>query len=277
MASRKKSGPVGLTPVSPRHWFFTASVLLLLMLSLTLMGMQKSGNPTVLRLRTQIMDMSAPVLSTVASPFSAVSEIGVWFSEMTDLRAQNVALKNENLQLLEWQSLAKSMQAENASLKQLLNVVSTQKNHYISARMVSDITGPYVRSALLGAGSEQGIKKDQAVISERGLIGRVIEVGQSSARVLLLSDINSRVPVMLETSREKGILAGDSDGSVKLTYLTADANVPGERIVTSGDGGMFPQGLAVGALTETEKNSLSVQLFADPARAEYVTVIDFAL
>lgn len=278
MAVRRKTGPVGLAPVAPRHWFFRASMLMLLTVSAALIVMSRSGNPAAQRLRESLMDASAPVLAAAASPMNAVAGVGEWFGELARLRAENIALKNENRELLQWQSAAKAMEAENASLKELMHVVASRKSNYITARIVSDLGGPYVHSALLAGGAEQGIRKDQPVINERGLIGRVIETGKTSARVLLLSDMNSRVPVMMESSREKGILSGSSDGAPRLTYLPADTHIEaGERIVTSGDGGVFPQGIAVGIVESVEKNGIRVQLFADPGRAEFVSVVDYAL
>jgi rod shape-determining protein MreC len=277
MAS-KKTGSLHLTAMPARHWFYRASVIMMMTFAAVMLMMSKTGNPAIVKLRTSIADIVAPVLAVAASPMNAVADIGAWFGEMADLHARNIALSNENRQLLQWQAVAKRMEAENASLRSLLNVVVAPNNRYITARIVSDLGGPYAHSALLGAGSEQGVAKDQAVINENGLIGRVIETGKTSARVLLLGDMNSRIPVMIEGSHEKGILAG-SDGRLPvLTYLAKDSTIAvGDRIVTSGDGGVFPRGIAVGIVSLIEKDTIAVQLFADPAQAEYVSIVDYSL
>lgn len=278
MASRRKTGSVGITPVAPRHWLLRASLLLMITASVVLVVMGRQGNPTVAQWRTQAMDVVTPVLAAAASPMEALSGIGEWFGEMADLRAQNLALKNENRKLLEWQAAAKSLEAENNALRQIVKAAPAGKKHYITARIVSDLGGPYVQAALLAAGVDHGVAKNQAVVNERGLIGRVVETGMTSSRVLLLGDVNSRVPVMMETTREKGMLAGSSSGVPRLTYLPVDSSVAaGDRIVTSGDGGMFPQGIPVGVVQAVDKDGASVQLFADPARAEFVTIIDYRM
>jgi rod shape-determining protein MreC len=134
-----------------------------------------------------------------------------------------------------------------------------------------------VHSALVNGGSSSGIKKDEAVTDEDGLLGRVISTGAGSARVLLLSDINSHVPVMAEHTQEKSILSGNNTDWPMLTYLPANSKIEvGERIVTSGDGGIFPPNVPVGVVTAIEDGKVKVQLFADVAKAEYVSVIDYA-
>ena len=111
----------------------------------------------------------------------------------------------------------------------------------LPARIVSDFGGPYLHAALINGGTQQGISPDLAVVSQHGLVGRVVESGKTSSRVLLLNDINSRVPVIAETTREKSILAGSNGGMPTLAYLAANSKIAvGERIVTSGDGGVFP-------------------------------------
>jgi len=243
-----------------------------------LLVMSKTNNPGVIRLRTAITDAVTPVLSVAAAPMDAIYHAGTWVADMSRLRAENVALKNQNIELLQWQSAAKQLANENKSLQGLLRVVPSYKNSYITARVVADMGGPYVHSALLGAGGDSGIKKDQAVISDSGLLGRIIDVGANSSRVLLLGDINSRVPVMAERTHEKSILIGNNSDWPTLSYLAADSKIEaGDRIVTSGDGGVFPKDIPVGVVTSVDKGIVKVQPFVDPPSAEYVSVIDFSL
>jgi rod shape-determining protein MreC len=170
------------------------------------------------------------------------------------------------------------MEVENRSLRELLKVVPTKQSNYITARIVSDMSGPYVRSALIGGGAQAGMKKNQAVINEHGLVGRVVEVGDNTARVLLLADINSRIPVVAETSGEKTILVGNNNDLPTLSYLSPSSMIAvGERIVTSGDGGVFPRGLPVGVVTKVEKGVVHVQPFVDPSRMEYISAVDYTL
>lgn len=282
MPNRKNRQPIrtiaSVVAMPSRQWTGRASVLIMVAVSLALMVMSQTNSSFTTRLRTAIIDTLTPVISTVSAPLDTIANAGSWFSEMAQIRSNNIALKNANAQLLQWQTAAKEMQAENASLRELLKVIPSKKNNYITARMVSDMSGPFVRSALIGAGSDSGIKKNQAVINERGLIGRVVDVGSNSSRILLLTDINSRVPVIAETSREKTILVGSNDDSPTLSYLSPNSNIKiGERIITSGDGGIFPRGVAVGVVTSIENNVVKVQPLVDSGSVEFVSVVDYQL
>lgn len=258
-------------------WLRRAFLLFLTATGLVLLFMSKAGSPAAEKLRTSILDIVTPVISVAASPFDAMSSAGDWVVSFVHTRSENIALKNQNLQLLQWQVQAKQMEAENQSLKGLLKVVPAQKYAYITARLVAESGGPFTHSALLAAGSRDGVKRDQAVLSEKGLIGRVVEAGKSSARVLLLSDINSRVPVISERTREKSMLTGTGSTLPVLNYLAATHGLEiGDRLATSGDGGIFPAGLPVGVVVEVSGSAVVVQPFADINRAEYVSAVDYS-
>lgn len=276
--SSKKNRTAHLTAVTPRGLTTRVSVVFLSLVSASLMVMSSTGSQSASHIRTTIMDLLTPAITVASKPLNAVASAGGWVSDMINLRGENIALKNTNAQLLQWQALAKSMEAENNSLRALMHVVPSSKNNYITARIVTDMSGPYVRSALIGGGKEHGIKKEQAVISERGLVGRVVETGDTSSRVLLLSDINSRIPVMSESSREKTILVGNNNDLPSLSYIDANSSIAvGERIITSGDGGIFPRGIEVGVVSEIKDGVIRVQPFVDASKIEYVSVIDYSL
>lgn len=275
MANKKIRSSNLLLP--SKQWFYRVSLIMLITFGMALVIMSKTNNPAVAKLRTHITDAVTPVLSVAASPMSAIHNFGAWIGEVVNMRAENVALKNENIQLLAWQAKAKAMEAENQSLRALLNVVPAQKSGYITVRVVSDLGGPYVHSALINGGALNGIKKDQAAISENGLLGRVVDVGSSSARILLLNDINSRVPVIAERTHEKSILIGNNTDAPTLSYLASETKIRvGERIITSGDGGVFPAGIPVGIVTSVEKGVVKVQPYVDTTTVQYVSIVDYA-
>ena len=255
-----------------------ATFLLLATAGISLVVMGKTGNPIVGKLRMGLADAVAPVLSVAARPIDAVMDAGRWFSEMAALRQENIALKNQNINLRQWQLRAQAMEEEDKALRKLLKVVPPRTAAYITAPVVSDVGGPYVHAALLAGGTETGIEKDRAVINESGLVGRVIEAGANSARVLLLRDINSRVPVMAESANEKSILMGNNAELPTLSYLSVNSRIAvGDRIVTSGDGGVYPKGIAVGKVVSTEGGVVKVQPFVDATRLDFVTVVDSSI
>ncbi|MGE0754179.1 MAG: rod shape-determining protein MreC [Alphaproteobacteria bacterium] len=274
----KKARALSQTAVQPTgRRYARSSIALVVALSLLLLAMHKTGNPALARLRMHVTDALVPVLTILGQPFSAVQSAAEWTAEMVALRQENVRLKNENVHLLQWQAAAREMEVENQSLRSLLKTVPAAKQQYITARIVSDMGGPYMHAALINAGSQAGVKSDQAVVASEGLLGRVVEAGHTSARVLMLSDINSRIPVMVEGSREKSILSGTGMPLPSLSYLPAGTRISsGERVVTSGDGGVFPPGIPVGQVVIAEDGAMYVQPFADPAKTSFVRTIEFS-
>jgi rod shape-determining protein MreC len=156
----------------------------------------------------------------------------------------------------------------------MLNFVPERGASFAAARVIGDSGGVFVRSVLINGGMVDGIQKGDAVVNGDGLIGRVAESGRRSGRVLLLSDLNSRIPVVGEKSRVRAILAGDNSPLPRLDFLPPNPGLNvGDRIVTSGHGGVFPAGLPIGRITSIGDSDIRVEPFADFYRLEYVRII----
>lgn len=273
---KSKSFTQQLSFLPPKYVVYRASLVFMAVASVSLLVMSRSENSAASHLRLAINDAITPVVSAVSAPLNFIASIGNWAGEMATLRTENIALKNANLELMKWQSAAKDLADENESLRALTNAVADKKSKYVSARIIAETGGAYVRAALVNGGSSNGIKKNQPVISEKGLVGRIIEVGESSSRALLVSDINSRIPVIAEDSREKTILVGNNNELPTLSYIPANSSIKvGERIVTSGDGGIFPRGIAVGIVESVDKGVVSVRPFVNSVNGEYVSIVDY--
>lgn len=226
-------------------------------------------------MRTMLTDMMTPVLSAVSKPFLVTAEFIGGVSGISELRAENARLEAENVRLRDWYQTALMLQSENHSLRELLNLELDPAHKYVSTRVIADTGNAYVHSVLVAQGTNAGIQKGQAVLAEEGMIGRIIETGKNSARVLLLTDFNSRVPVLIEGSRQRAILAGNNDTLPLLKHLPPDGEVAeGMRIVTSGHGGIFPPGLPIGRIVKTDNGQYAVKPFADMGRVTYVRVVD---
>lgn len=257
-----------------RHTVSRAGQVLMLTVLLGGVVMGQNGNPYVLRLQTQLMDIVVPVLQFAAAPFEAMDRGAQKLAGWTNVYGENQKLRDENQMLLQWQERAKLMQAENHSLRELLQVVPDRKQSFITASIVSDHGSSLSHVALINAGSEAGIAKDRAVIASHGLIGRVVEVSPSNARVMLLTDLSSRIPVMNERTREKMILVGKGSELPALSYVGASSKIAvGDRIITSGDGGVFAKAIQVGTVESVASSGIRVALFANVSDAEYVSVV----
>ncbi|MSP67595.1 MAG: rod shape-determining protein MreC [Alphaproteobacteria bacterium] len=226
-------------------------------------------------LRTSVTDLVAPVQNVVARPAAATAQMVDHVQGLFRLYQENELLRQENDRLLAWQAVARRLDGENQALRTLLAVAADAHTSFVSTRVIADPGGAFVRTLLVNAGERDGVAKGQAAVNHEGLVGRVIEAGQRSARVLLITDLNSRIPVVLESTRDHAILVGDNTDRLKLLYLPANVvPAPGERIVTSGQGGMIPPGIPIGRVTGRADGQPVVEPFVRWNRVEFVSLLN---
>ena len=250
--------------------------LALIAATFALMMLGKADVVVLERIRTVAADAVTPILDALSRPAATISELAERVHEIAAVDAENVRLRAENERLLNWQHVARELAAENTQLKSLLNMAAPPAQTFMTARVVADAGGAFVRSVLVNAGERDGIKKGEVAITGDGLVGRVITVGERSSRVLLLTDLNSRIPVELENSREQAVLAGDNTDLPQLVHLAERVPVTvGDRVVTSGRAGAFPPGLPVGVVTSVNESDIRVQPYISWSRLEFVRVVDF--
>jgi len=260
-----------------KAWVQRFAFVLLLLTAFALMLLSKAETVVAERARTLIVDQLTPVLVALGRPVEAIQNTIGTVNGLFYVRAENARLLEENARLKQWLAYARELQVENTALRAELGYVADPEPRFITARVVADPGSAFVHSVLINAGTRQAIRRGQPVMAEGGLIGRITEVGRRSARVLLVTDINSRIPVILESNGDRGVLAGDNSARPRLLYLPAGAGVaPGGRIVTSGHGGVFPPGLAVGTVASVGADGeVRVLPAIDYARLARVRVLDF--
>jgi rod shape-determining protein MreC len=250
------------------------ALLFLIIAAFAIMLLGKADTLVVERARSGVVDAVAPVMDALSRPIATVSEGVDRVDRFFSVYEENAQLREQNARLLEWQSAALALAAENSTFRKMLNFVPERGASFAAARVIGDSGGAFVRSVLINGGTVDGIQKGDAVVNGNGLIGRIAESGRRSGRVLLVSDLNSRIPVVGEKSRVRAILAGDNSPSPKLAFLSPNAQLEvGDRIVTSGHGGVFPAGLPVGRISSIGDGGIRVQPFADFYRLEYVRII----
>ncbi len=234
-----------------------------------------SVNPqTAQGIRLSVNDLAAPLLGAISAPIHEAALFVRNVTGLAELQAENMRLTQENMRLREWYQAAQLYQSENHALRDLLNLKAEMPKSYITARVLVDSGNAFARSLLVAGGQKDGVEKGQAVISGSGAVGRIIEAGDEVSRILLLSDINSRVPVMIEGTGTHAILAGQNDDQPRLERLPSGYKPEeGARVMTSGVGGLYPQGLPVGRVQETDQG-LRVMLYANPSQLLYVRVIE---
>ena len=253
------------------------SLALLFILSISAIIISKVDSPITNDIRTKALDFASPVIGTMSSPVSFVSNINESFQSYLFVHSKNEQLAKENEQLKTKLINLSGYKYENERLKELLNYTEKLKYKYISAKVVGNTSGPFYSSIIIDAGLKHNVKKGQAVVNESGLIGRIIEVGEKSSRVLLLTDINSNIPVITSRSREPAIMSGNNNDTPRLLYLPNEAKTNEMEIVmTSGDGDVYPYGLHVGVVKISPNGARYVQPFVEMHKLEHLSVIDYS-
>jgi len=275
----KLRGGSALRLASAKAWLQRFTFVLLLGAAVALMILGRADTTLVERARSTVVDALSPILNAVATPVASLRHALQNARDYLDLRQKNAALEEETQRLEDWQSVARQLQAENESLRALLKFAPEPGASFVTARVVADNGGAFVRTVLVAAGRRDGLRKGAAAVTGEGLVGRVAEVGERSARVLLLTDINSRIPVVIERTRDQAILGGDNSDNPRLLYLPHGATVmPGDRIVTSAAGGAFPPALPVGVVQSVDDSGVGVvQLFVNWDRLEFLRLVDYHL
>ncbi len=275
---REQGSRVTRLALPVKGWVQRSAFVLLVAASVGLMVLGQAESRLVERLRVAVTDTMAPILDAVSRPTATVAALVDEVNALINLRSENARLRQANERLRQWHAVASALERQNAAYEALLNVVDEPRPSFITARVITDAGGAFVRTLLLNAGARDGVRDGQAVVSVDGLVGRVVGTGQRSARILLLTDLNSRIPVVVESTRVPAILAGDNSDRPRLTFLPVDAVVNlGERIVTSGQGGMLPPGLAVGEVFSMSDGVAGVRPFVNWHTLEYLRVLDYAL
>ena len=254
----------------------TLPVLIAVAFGVMLLG--KADSQLAARVRMALADALAPLFGVVSEPIAKVHDAVADAGDLLTMRAENVRLHEENDRLRQWQEVAMALDAENTALKGNLHWIPDPAPSYVTARVVADAGGVYARAVLLSTGPNRAVSKGQIALDGRGLVGRVTEVGMRSARVLLITDINSRIPVTLEGSRARSMLVGTNNARPRLMFWP-EGSMPaeGERVVTSAEANAFPAGLPIGVVHYTVNNVPEVEPFARLDRLEVVRVFDYGL
>lgn len=225
-----------------------------------------------------VIDMTGPVMQVVEFPARAVHRVYTYFYDISHIYADNQQLRHENKQMMILQNKVRTLEVENQLLSRLLNYVPPREATFMSAQIVAEASDNFTHMLLVYIGDEP-VRKGQIVMSNESVIGRVESVGHKFAKVILITDINSKIPVLVERTRVRGILSGNNTAMPELIFTRSNADIQaGDIVVTSGSGGLFPAGLPVGFVQTVEESGLvTVEPMADISRLEYVRIVDYGL
>ena len=248
------------------------SALIVLLLGLFLLW--RIDSPRVERVRIELIDRVVPNFSWATSPLTGTINILRSARSYTRIYQQNKDLRRELQQMKAWKEAALQREQENARLLDLNNVRLDPKFTKITGVVLADSGSPFRQTVLLNIGKRDGIVDGWAAIDGIGLVGRIAGVGERTSRVILLGDTSSRVAVTIESNGQTGLVVGDNTSRPQIEFLENPETVrPGDRVMTSGDGGVFPSGILVGQVTQTQSGRLRVRLAADMLQLEFLRVI----
>lgn len=240
-----------------------------------LLVLSRIGHPYALAVQSVGHEVASPLLRTaslVSEPFVGAMR------RLTALRRlveENDRLVAENRRLRANENRARDLELRVTSLEALNRTVAAAKIDFVTARVIADSGGPFVRSVIIDAGRENGIKPGHPVMSADGVAGRVVIAGQRTSRVLLTVDFNSRIPVLAGPQQARAVMEGDNSPLARISYLAPDSGAkPGDLVVTSGVGGIFPRGLHIGRIVDTGE-ALRIEPLVRFDRLDYLSVLLF--
>lgn len=252
--------------------------LILIALAVILIILNLFFPSLVSRLRVTFTDMFAPFMHAAAKPGEAMQDISSAWQGVASVREENKKLQQQIAELRGWRDLAQQQADENRSLRGLLKYKDDSVTSFLTARVIAEAGGNFNNSVIVTAGTRDGVVKNMIALGEDGVVGRVIETGEWSSRVLLYNDLNFRLPVMLEGTQLRSILSGEGTGLPKLLFLPTELEIkPGTRVVTSGHGGLFPPHLPVGVVHERKGQDVWLNPYSKLDRLQVVRLVQYNL
>lgn len=245
--------------------------------ALVLILASRGSDDLVERSRLLVRDPLVPVLAALQVPMDLAGEIGRRLGGLLAVYRENERLKAENAALRAREVEAVRLAVENRSLREVLRMPKAETEwERTTGRLIADSAGSFVHTRLLDTGSNAGIDEGMPVVTADGLVGRVIGAGRRSARIMLLTDFNSKIPVLVEGSGDQALLVGDNTAEPKLDFLPLDPRFDvGDRVLTSGSGGVLPPGLIVGEISRLADGVAVVRPYVDWARLDAVSVLRY--
>ncbi|WP_323717416.1 rod shape-determining protein MreC [Paracoccus aminovorans] len=248
------------------------SLLVLVLLAIFLFW--QIDSPRAERMRAAFIDRFVPGFDWAMVPVTKLSRMVAGFQSYSRLYEQNQELRRELQKMSAWKEAAVQLEQENAKLLAQNNVRIDPALTSVSGVVMTDSGTAFRQSVLLNVGARDGILDGWATMDGLGLVGRISGLGQTTSRVMLLTDPTSRIPVSILPSGQNALLTGDNTALPALDFIESPENIrPGDRVVSSGDGGVFPAGLLVGQVALASDGRLRVRLAADYGRLEFLRVL----
>jgi rod shape-determining protein MreC len=252
-------------------------VVILFLTAFLFIMLSRFDSVAIEALNKVVIKVTGPVMQVVELPARVIHHVWTYFYDISHIYAENQLLRDENKQMMILQNKVRTLEVENQLLSRLLNYVPPAEASFMSAQVVAESGDKFTHLLLIYVGNE-AVKKGQIVMGDESVIGRIDTVSPPYAKVILITDISSKIPVVVERTRVRGILSGNNKDLPQLIFMRSTTDVQeGDIVVTSGVGGMFPAGLPIGFISSINGNKVEVEPMADLSRIEYVRIVDYGL
>ena len=248
------------------------SLFVLISFSILLIFLETIELKPLKYLRSFIKDTIYRSSLVVSIPTDGFSYLSVSIKEHLNLYKDYGQLKKENEILKSNVTRLDFLELENTQLRKLIEEQVSSPSNLLSARVMLDKQSPYLNSFIINIGSNKNIKNGMAVLDGKNFIGRIVDVNFFSSRVLLVSDLNSKIPIITEPSGFQGILGGHGENKPSIEYLPENNSVGnGDKVFTSGKEGIFFPGIPIGKV-KIEDDQFKVKLFSDLSQVNFVNI-----
>jgi rod shape-determining protein MreC len=259
-----------------RWWWLVGRLLLVgtLLAGIGILILNRTAPETARQVRSNATDWAAPILDVVTAPVRGASAVVDWVSSFFSRGAHVRRLETENMRLKLVSERSAELARQHQQLRSLLKVVEPKAGLVRTARIVGASSASYLQSAVITAGARHGVRANQPIRDEAGLVGQVIEVGRWSSRVLLITDSQSRIPVRNLRTGQMGYAAGQNASLMLITMAEPGSEVsPKDVFVTSGEGGIFPPGIPVGTVVAILQGEPQLKSAAHLRQLSYALIL----
>lgn len=252
--------------------------ILAFVVAFVFMLLSKSENILIEKTSGIADEAVSSVVDVLVLPASVMLKGYNYLRSLQKIDLENQKLREENRRLLVANAKNRALEIENKLLSQLLNYAVPPEASFVTAKVVAEEGNAFAHSLIVYTGGNPNVRKGQVVLGQRGVVGRVEKVSKHYAKIFLVNDINSKIPVMVEATRVRGVLSGENNILPKMLFVPQDEVVKvNDKIVTSGIGGVFPAGVPVGKVIASDKKNIVVKPWDNLSNLEYVQIIDYKL
>jgi rod shape-determining protein MreC len=260
--------------IRPKFFMSFMAMLSLATLATALIITDRNNNIISDNIRYSMQTITLPLIETFSNPAQILQELSDSASKITDVYQHNAILIEQNKMLLKWQTVATQLEQENAQLRKLLNVQAAAQAHNITAQVMSSKHDSLSHSLIVRHNGDSRIKIGSPLTAPEGLVGYVLKTKGEIAKVLLISDRGSRIPVAQEQNGERGILTGLNDDDLLLLEHVDEARKfkIGDRIIST-QSELFPVSIAVGEVAEIKQNKIYVRPYVNSYKMRFVNIV----